>query len=1110
MKKKIVYDPGGKTMSRLKKNLLKMKLTLFCFLIGVIQLWASQGFSQSTRLTLNLKDTKVENVLNKIEEQSNLYFIYNRKVVDVNRTVNVVCTDQIITEILDKIFLGTNVKYEIQDRHIILMNGEERTGQKTINVSGRISDSTGAPLPGVTIVLKGTTIGTLSDSDGNYSMPKVPSDGALIFSFVGMKSREVLIENKEIINVKLEEETIGIEEVVAIGYGSVKKSDLTGSVSGVSANDIKNQPVSRLETAMQGRVAGVSINRMSGTPGGDIKIRIRGVNSISGGTDPLVVVDGFVGGDLNTLNPNDIENIDILKDASATAIYGSRGANGVIIVTTKKAKIGKPSVNVHAYTGISSVSKKLDLVNAGEWVELYNKQDDALGRPRVFTDEQVQEYYTNGGTDWQNEIFRTGISQNYDASMSGGSDVFNYFVSGNYVGESGILINTNYKRYGIRANIEARPSEKITFGLNIFGTHEDKHNVNNDGAGAVLAAGAFSPIFPVYDETTGDYSADIAKLATNSDNPVFQAREKNDDLNNNVINALGFIKFELNKYLSFSVNGGVQMVNAQRFIFNRHSPASDIGSANATVNDTYKLWWQNYYNLTYSRNIGSHSITATGIYEQSVASLKVISGYALGFSSVSLGYKDLSLASIPSLDTDFGKSALQSFLGRFNYGYKNKYLLTTTFRADGSSKFAEGNKYSYFPSVALAWRLMEEDFIKELGIFDNLKLRLSWGKIGNQAIKDFATMQTLSSSYSHTVDGSSVSSGLGPADLANPNLKWETTNQQNAGVDMGFFENRLGLSLDVYKKTTHDLLVEVGIPYYVGYKSVLTNIGEVENKGFEFNINSTIVKRSNFNWNTSFNFSRNKNTVMEIGDPNVKDEQILLGTRLIEDRAIKEGYPLGAFYGLKYIGIWQVGEEEEAAKFGNKPGDARYEDTNGNGIKDDLQIIGDAQPDFMCGFNNEFNYKNFTLSMLIEGVFGHEKINRARFMTIGGGPAIFSPTNREVLTNQWSPENPNGTVPAFSSSNTNEWTSSMFMEDASFIRCRNITLNYDFGKESLPKMIKSLQLYCSASNLFTITKYKGLDPESQTSGSDTDINSGADEGSIPIARTVTIGIKFGL
>ncbi len=1096
-----------------------MRNTLLLLLLNVFQIFGNTSYSQSKILSLNLKDVSIKEALSDIEQNSEFFFLYNSKLIDVNKKVTLNAKNEKINRLLEEIFKGTNVKYVVFNRQIILTTDENLSGMRTQlqqkPVSGLVTDENKEPLPGVNVTVKGTTIGTITDASGKYILNNVPENSTLVFSFIGMTSQEISTEGRDMIDVVLQGEAIGLQEIVVIGYGTVKKGDLTGSVSSVSSSDFENQPVIRMEDVLKGRASGVEILKPNGAPGSGIKIRIRGANSINGNNDPLYVIDGLVGADIASLNPNDIETISVLKDASSTAIYGSRGANGVVLITTKTGKIGDASIHFDAFYSLDNISKTYDLLNGAQYMQIVNERNAALGVDPQFTDSEIAAVRASGGTDWQKEVFRTGGTQNYQLSFKGGTEKTQYYLSGTVADQEGIMINSNYKRYGLRSNINSKLSDKFNLAFTMYSTYEQaRNNYNQNGrnnpAGTALI---FPPNIPVWDETTNNYTIS-PPYGPIAGNPVFEAKETIYD--SNKFSTLSNLRlyYHVTKYITLSVSGGANGYFYDNPYLKTAAPGTPISNTEAGHDNGNGWILQNTNSINYTRLFAEkHRIDVTAVYEQQVSTARTNGAWATGFPTIALGYDNLSLGSTRQVNSGYQNWALQSFLGRLNYAFNDKYLLTGTFRADGSSKFYGDNKYGYFPSGAFAWRLSNESFIQSMNIFSDLKLRASYGLVGSQAINPYKTLSLLALGKFYSFNGTtSQSIGIGPGISANPNLKWETTAQTDIGLDFGVLEGRISGTIDYYHKKTTDLLMDVSIPFYNGGGSLTQNVGSLENKGFEFLLSGVIMNRSDFRLSSNVNFSINRNKILDLGENKeiFTDGGYSGASYAAPPFILKVGEPLGQFRGLVSLGLWKSNEAAEAAEYGKVPGDSKYLDIDGNKSYggEDMVNIGSAQPDFIWGWNTDFGYKNFDLTININGVHGNQVWNQTRWLMISMGADIKNPTSVEIL-NRWTPSHENTDVPGFSSSNTTYAQSSQFIEDGSFIRLSNVTLGYSFPQSILHNVLKEARIYVSAQNLFVITKYSGLDPQLTSTPIWSDVAQGIDNGTYPATRIFTFGLKVG-
>ncbi|MDX9880475.1 MAG: TonB-dependent receptor [Prolixibacteraceae bacterium] len=1081
-----------------------MRLTFSICLFFVLQSFAIGSFSQDLRLSINQKNINIENVLQLIEDQTDYYFMYSTLTVDVKRTVDLEATNKLVTEILDDIFKNTNVSYKVNGRLIALSkDGDNSTIAQQVRVSGKVTDSSGQPLPGVSVVVKGTTTGTITNFDGKYSLSDVPANVTLIFSFVGMKTQEISITGKSDISIVMEEETIGIEEVVAIGYGTMKRSDLTSSISSVKGEKFAEIPIARLEQQLQTQLAGLNVSTSNNAPGGTMQIRIRGSNSIQGDNNPLIIIDGMIGGELKYINANDVESVEVLKDASATAIYGSRGANGVIIVTTKKGQSGKPQVGFEAYYGIQTISKKLDVLNTQEWLTV------------VPNETTISDTTTN--TDWQDEIFQAAPIKNLQFSLSGGSENNRYLFSANYLDQDGVIINSDYQRLTTRLNFEQKVGKNITIGNNASFSRSSNNRVQlNDRYGngnpVTIAALLMPPVVPVFDET-GSYA--INPYGTTSDNPVALINKStNLKIKNYLIgNFYTDIKFLGN--FTYKLNLGYRLDNSLNPSYRSKDLISSalvgIAEINNSANQEYLL--ENTLNFTTILN-EAHSLSVlVGATAQNQKSwLSGLTGR--GFSSDQLNYYGIGGAELFSnIYADESKKAILSYLGRISYNFKDKYYLTASGRYDGASVFAMNNKWAFFPSVSASWKVTNEPFMESVKNVADIKLRGGYGETGSQAILPYQSLASYQSGIRYSLNEDLVLiNGTLPLRLANNSLHWETTRAYNIGLDLNFFKGKVQLTSDYYYKRTYDLLYEKESPKYSGYDSQTSNIGVMRNSGFETElfINQTL---GDFSWEGSINVFTNKNKVIDLGG----DELIYITSSsefapVSITSILTPGQPLGVFYGYIFDGIYQNEAEADAIDDPTAaPGSVKFRDINGDQIIDlnDRTIIGDPNPDFVWGFNNSFMYKGLDLVFNIRGVHGNEIFWTSQYIlsrTINYNNGL-----KEKL-NFWHGE---GTSNTFQSLETEPGASSTrYIENGSYIRLNNISLGYTIPKKLLQRMsIDSGRIYISAQNLVTITKYPGYDPEVNSRGGNEDLSAenirmGYDHGSYPGTKGFTLGLSF--
>jgi TonB-linked SusC/RagA family outer membrane protein len=1065
-------------------------------------------------LTVQLQDKTLGEVFSYIENHSNYLFIYQGSKVDLNQKIDVNMTNKSVNEILKEIFSNSEFKYVIKGRQIIVKKeaSENKNAEpialqrdvRNLTIHGSVADANGSPLVGVNVVVKGTTQGTVTDSNGHFTISILPNS-TLEFSYIGYKTQEV--KAKDNMNLILQEDNALLDEVVVVGYGAVKKSDLTGSVTSLGSNAFIDQPNSSLNSILSGRAPGVTVRRTNGAPGQGSTIRIRGANSLQGGNDPLIVVDGNYSGMPDTY---DIESIEILKDASATAIYGSRGANGVILVTTNRGKEGKPVMKFYSNFSLESVPQRYDLMNAGEFAE-YNNSVGTYS----FTSDEIAKYKTNGGTDWQDEIFRTGLSQNYKATISGGSKNARYYVSPSYHKTEGVILNTESSGYGLNSKLDVDLSNRITVQFETNAGHSDNLNPNIAQGGSktgipLLGALLWAPTEPLYEDDGITYNR-LGNMTGTLINPVLATTLEDRNYNNSG-SGIGNLKIKLIDGLEFDAKGSVSFSTGG----NRHFESKNYnGTAANASQSSYenKSWLVNAY-LTYTKTFAKlHNFSAMAGFEETKWKQNNFDASANILSIESVKWYNLALAS-PNIGvgSSYANGAMRSFFGRVNYNYASRYYVTGNFRADGSSKFRDGKKFGYFPSFSLAWKLSEEEFMKDQSIFSNIKIRGGWGETGNQAVGTYATYNTLGN-RGNQWGTSSTQAGYYARVGGNPNLKWETTKQMNVGLDLGFMDNRLNITLDYYNKKTVDLLAPVSVAGYnggdseYGNNTTISNVGSVRNKGFEFNINYVLPIAKDFEYEVNFNGAFNKNRVLDLGESKIiYGDTYGSGITANSPFVLMPGQPIGTIYGLKYLGIWQTSEATEAAKFGQTPGDYKYEDLNGDHSygTDDYQVIGHSNPKFTWGLNNHFTYKGFDLNVLFEGVHGRDILNWTYMLTTECLD-ISQVYKLRDSRDRWTESNTGAKFAKIGNTNKLNALSSQYMEDGSYVKLRNISVGYRIPKTICP--FADIKLSVSAQNILTFTKYKGYDPEISSSiGSDT--SSGMDWFAYPNPKSISFGLSL--
>jgi TonB-linked SusC/RagA family outer membrane protein len=997
--------------------------------------------------------------------------------------------------------------------------GQQRTITGTVTQA-----SDGRPIPGVTVLEKNTVNGTTTDLNGSYSLKINSNTKALLFSYVGMRTVEAPVTVSNRIDVQMEPRQVDLDEVVVVGYGTVKKSDLTGSVASIKTDELKKIPLNSFDQGIQGKASGVQVTQLSAQPGGALSVRIRGGNSIMAGNEPLYVVDGvllesqidlsWIGSPsrngLSTINPNDIESIEILKDASATSIYGARGANGVVLITTKKGKAGKDNVTFETYYGLQQKRGEIGVMNAAQFARLFDEAGfnaDPAYKPLYPNPDSL-----GGGTDWQSEIYRVAPIQNQQLTLSGSGDKTTYAISAGHFKQTGIIVGSDFTRYSFRMNLERKFTERLSGGSNLSFTQSKSNTVPTDTPGGffpgvVNTALIFNPILPVRG-TDGQYTLTDPNADAWLDNPVAVTREIPAIDKNNRLLGNAFLEYAILNELKFRTSLGldlyhsVQDMYTPRFIF---SGSFNDGQARFAATDLQNYILDN--TLTYNKSIGNiHSINVMAGFTYQDTDTRTFIDIATGYPNDILGYYGIQNATnMPTVYSSFTESAVVSYLGRVNYNLKNKYLFTVTGRVDGSSKFGANNRYAAFPSAAAAWRISEEDFIKDKGRISNLKLRMSYGISGNDRIANYAFIRTIASSV-YYFNNSIPATGFAPENPGNNNLKWETTAQFDLGLDVGIFDGRIAATVDFYDKRTSDLLYYENLPWITGYNAYLNNIGKLKNTGLDLAVNTANLVRE-FKWNTALNLSINRNKVTDLDGGELFINNDTYKLKIGNWAVIREGEPMGSFFGLTSDGIWQSSEADSAAIYGAQPGDFRYVDKNRDGKinVDDCGIIGHALPDFTYGFTNTFSYMGFTLDVFLQGSQGNQILNSNRF-ELESGNGLSNASIR--LLDRWTPENPSDLYPRANRNADYLHMSDRYLEDGSYLRVKTVTLSYDLPEKVLKSLkISNLKFYVTARNLFTLTRYSGFDPEVGSFGMD-NTRIGYDFGSYPSVRTAIIGASL--
>ena len=968
-----------------------------------------------------------------------------------------------------------------ENNNEVTTNSDTNTdGDAGKTIKGVINDEQGETIIGASVIIKGEDTGTTSDMDGRFTL-EAPEGAILVISYIGYHTQEVKVRKRSLLRVVLKEDNQLLDEVVVVGYGTVKKSDLTGAVSGVSNRQYKNQPVQRVENILQGRTPGVEVTATSGMPGASMKVRVRGTTSINKSSDPLYVIDGIISSSgLDGLNPSDIQSMEILKDASSTAIYGSRGSNGVILITTKQGSEGKAQVTFDASVGLSTVRKQYDLLNAYEYATALN---DIRGSSTISAEDL--EAYKNGtkGINWTDLLTRTGITQDYRLAISGGNEKVKYLISGNVLDQEAITIMSDYKRYGIRANIDSEVKPWLTISAKLNASSLHKHN---EGGANWLHVTNFSPTMELKDPETGVYNTDPYNMIGSS--PYGEMIVNNSDSYSYNLNANLTLLFKIMKGLTLSVQGGYDYDNSPSYSF--RSKLDSPGAINSASNtNALHNYWQNTNNLTWQKQFGDHSFTAMGVWEISRSWDSQLKGTGSNLNNESVGYWNLGNAAIRDASNSYTEFSLASGIVRANYDYKKRYFITAALRADGSSKFQGDNKWGYFPSAAVAWDIAQESFMSNQHVLDQLKLRASFGVTGNQDIAAYSTLGMLSGA-SYGWGTSTSSTGYWGYQFATPGITWEKTYQYDLGLDMSI--GGFNITVDWFKKQTKDLLFQKQVPKYNGGGTYWVNQGKLNNTGVELSLTTFPVKEA-VTWETSLNASYVKNEVADLaGDDFVLTANYSdLGGPM---QIMKPGYPMGSFY----VYQWKGFDDKGANLYQKADGSLTTNPTS-----DDLVVKGQASPKWTVGWNNTVTWKNWTLNVFFNAATGYDRLNISRFMAASMTGVSRFVTLRDAYFKGWDhvANKADALYPSLTNTDNKSYANSDFwLEDASFIKLKNISLSYRIPRRVLK--FASVQLSVSAQDLFTITRYKGMDPEVYTS------YDGLDYGAYPIPRTITFGAKF--
>lgn len=1132
------------------------KYTLYMFIVNLVfmsavvasEVNAQYKSVREVQISIYAKKSKIKDVFAEIETKTNFKFSYHKEDLAGLNPVNLEMANVTVAEILTEISREARLQFRQHNNNISISPLSDVRYASTVSqvviedieISGKITDENGEGLPGASVVVKGSTVGTTTNIEGDYKF-SAPADATLVISYVGYVTQEVLAGSRNVVDVQLDLDASQLEEIVVVGYGTQSKRNLTSAVSSISSKQIEEMPVVGVDQAIQGRAAGVVVTKQTGEPGGGVTIRVRGTTSIGSGNDPLYVIDGVPINNTQTsnvnigegrvngmshLNPSDIESIEILKDAAAASIYGARAANGVVLITTKRGKSGKGELSLDMYTGVSTITNRYDVLNASQFMEMTNEGLAQLGENPFYSTADISN--PNYDTNWQDEIFRSAMLNNVNVSARGGNDNSQYMISGGVMSQEGTITDSKFTRYSFRANIDHKASDRINIGTNIYSSFMDQDRVKNDGGPfsgdasnfnhiygepALSTALVKNPAIPVFTEE-GIYSWDQNQLSFG--NPVRQAKEV--DIVNNVTRVMGsvFADFKLSNNLSFKsrFSADLRLENEEWFDPSQIIVESldNLAKSSRRTFDQSLWTFDNY--LTYNFGINDHNFTV--LAGSSAQKTNWESSFVLATGIEVNNIRTLNAGAEFDVVTSTEENwSLMSYFSRFNYDYQGKYLVTLNARYDGSSRFNDGNRWGFFPSASVGWRISDEAFLEASSVVSDLKLRASYGQTGNQEVGNFSRL-SLFSIGGGTNRGNNYSNQTGAtfSSLADPKLTWETTTQLDVGVDLSLFDERLSLGLDYYVKKTDDLLFRAPLPSQAGFSGLVTNIGEMQNKGWEVQISSVNINKDDFRWGTTLNISGNSNKVLSLLD----DEDVIVSAGGGNSIA-RVGESIGFYL---YEREQFVDPEEGTVVIVNQDGNV---DSEGNDIinTDDLVWAGSPFPDFFGGLTNDISYKNFDLSVFLQFSSGNQIFNSTRrtmeLLNVGGQNVFSANTTREAWENRWQAPGDVTEYPKLNwdqTGNTNNLAHNGFLEDGSYLRLKNVTLGYNFSSAFLDRLkISRARIYLTGNNMLTFTGYSGYDPEvDHFTGVNTGNNSGLlrgyDYGSYPQAKSYVLGLKVTL
>ena len=1128
------------------------------FLLALLCFSLASGYSAyAQKVTINLQNVKLEKVFDAITKQTGLSVAYSRPTVNPDQNVSISATNEELGDVLKRLFAGTNVAFEIGEEKIYLKDGKTSSNGsqqvKKKNVSGVIVDTNGEPVIGASVLVKGTTNGTITDMDGKFTINDVPENSTLDISYIGYKTMTLKATDKNLSRLVLHEDTEVLDEVVVVGYGVQRKRDVSTAVSSVKAEALANNPASDFRQALVGKMPGVQVTTPSGDPEGSVSIRVRGISTVNAGSDPLYIVDGVpMERGFANMNTNDIESIEVLKDASAAAIYGSRGSNGVVLITTKKGTSEKLTVQYDGYYGIQNVSKKLPMMNAYQFAEFArdghnnaylaevpgaSPDDPNSVRPQSYHQIPAELFpYLEGqpgltDTDWQDAIFRTANTTGHNISLSGKANSVNYFVSGNYMNKEGIIINSDFKKYSMRMNIDGK-YKRLKFGVNFAPSYSTSNSVDASGAGGIVqSALMMPPVWPVYNED-GSYNYQgngYWRIGTDYQhnevlNPVAMANLQSNITDRMSIIGKVYAELELYKGLTYKISFGGDYYGAHNDKYRQSAlplkgknyydmPSNPEGYSSSSFYFNWLIENQLTYNTTINEK---HNLTAILVQSAQKETFKSNNVTATDYPNDYI--QTISGGTVTKGYSEKSQWSIASYLARVQYSFSGKYMLSGAIRTDGSSRFGKNNRWGYFPSASAAWRITEENFFKEqtaLSFINDLKLRLSYGVTGNFQIGNYEHLATMSlDNYILGTGQGLLSYGYKPDNIEREDLSWEKNKMVNAGVDVQMFNGLLGFTVDYYNTNTSDMLLSVPVPLITGYSTSLMNIGKVNNRGWEIGLSSQKHISDDFGYSFNANWSKNINEVKALGPSNAP----IISSGSVEHAyyITEVGKPIGNYYLLVQDGIFVT--EEDLKKYphfeNTKVGDFRFVDVDGDGVLDldkDRTVCGNYMPKFTYGFGGKLWYKGFDLDINFQGVFGNKILNLNRRYIDNMEGNVNGTT---IALDRWQSEDQpgNGQVNKANRKQTgyNGRTSTWHLEDGSYLRLQNVSLGYTLPKKWTNRFyVEKLRLYVSGQNLATFTKYSGYNPE-VNARPDNALTPGEDYGTYPLARTFMFGINVTL